>query len=621
MMKRSTTLRRVGVNDGGRHLLFWLWPALLSTGLAFVACNNDGLDDTGGGGGAASGGGAVAGGHQGGGGSSMAGGGASATGGGTAATGGGTAATGGGGSSLGNGVTYYVSPTGNDSNDGKSPATAWQTVAKVNSATFQAGDNLLFEGGQTFTGCLVFLSTQVLSTATNGFVVGSYGAGRFTLKSDCPTVAAPNGGPWSAVVAMNGVSGFVLQDCVISANHTPTARGLWIANTSATEADNITVQNCDISGSYVDDPAQASSEIYITGYPGAGINHLNILNNSIHGADGPMSPDDCGISGYGDGQNIKNIRYAYNEIYDIGGHPNANTGSGMLTNGVDTGIEEHNVVHDLGANNTSCGGPAGVWAYSSNRIVIQYNEAYNIRPTNYTAGCDWDGFDLDGHVTNSIMQYNYAHDNFGTGFLLYIDDPWSGNVVRYNIGQNDGHGVIEGEVAIGGGGDAPDLAIYNNTFYAGPDSISLVMFGMPSGSVNVVFTNNIFFSTNGAHFINTSWSTANGMIKFVNNDFYGPGNGGVYWNHTAYASLADWESAVGLSSAELTVDPQLANPGSGGTLGIGGMGYDPTKLSGYQLKPGSPMVGVGQNMGAAASNYFGNAVPNGSGTGFNIGAD
>ena len=29
------------------------------------------------------------------------------------------------------GVTYYVSPNGNDDNDGKSPETAWQTIDAV----------------------------------------------------------------------------------------------------------------------------------------------------------------------------------------------------------------------------------------------------------------------------------------------------------------------------------------------------------------------------------------------------------------------------------------------------------------------------------------------------------
>lgn len=46
--------------------------------------------------------------------------------------------------------TYYVSPTGNDSAAGTSPATAWQTVAKVNSRIFQPGDQILFACGGTW---------------------------------------------------------------------------------------------------------------------------------------------------------------------------------------------------------------------------------------------------------------------------------------------------------------------------------------------------------------------------------------------------------------------------------------------------------------------------------------
>ena len=44
-------------------------------------------------------------------------------------------------------------------------------------------------------------------------------------------------------------------------------------------------------------------------------------------------------------------------------------------------------------------------------------------------------------MTNSVMQYNYSHDNDGAGYGLYqgsTSAPWSNNVVRYNISQNDG---------------------------------------------------------------------------------------------------------------------------------------------------------------------------------------
>jgi hypothetical protein len=46
------------------------------------------------------------------------------------------------------GHVFYVSPTGNDTNDGKSPSAPWKTVAKVNSViSFVPGDMILFQRG------------------------------------------------------------------------------------------------------------------------------------------------------------------------------------------------------------------------------------------------------------------------------------------------------------------------------------------------------------------------------------------------------------------------------------------------------------------------------------------
>jgi hypothetical protein len=42
---------------------------------------------------------------------------------------------------------YHVSPDGNDANDGRSPKTAWKTVAKVNATPLQPGDQVLFARG------------------------------------------------------------------------------------------------------------------------------------------------------------------------------------------------------------------------------------------------------------------------------------------------------------------------------------------------------------------------------------------------------------------------------------------------------------------------------------------
>jgi hypothetical protein len=43
-------------------------------------------------------------------------------------------------------TTYYISSSsGNDSNDGCSTSTPWKTLTNVNSTTFTAGDQILFQ--------------------------------------------------------------------------------------------------------------------------------------------------------------------------------------------------------------------------------------------------------------------------------------------------------------------------------------------------------------------------------------------------------------------------------------------------------------------------------------------
>jgi hypothetical protein len=52
-------------------------------------------------------------------------------------------------------ATYHLdADLGNDSADGLTPATAWQSLAKANSVIYQPGDSLLLKSGATWTGRL-----------------------------------------------------------------------------------------------------------------------------------------------------------------------------------------------------------------------------------------------------------------------------------------------------------------------------------------------------------------------------------------------------------------------------------------------------------------------------------
>ena len=73
-------------------------------------------------------------------------------------------------------TTYYVSSTGNDSNNGTSQGTAWQTIDRVNQITYQIqpGDQILFQRGGHFRGEIIWGTS---GSAASPVVIGAYGAG------------------------------------------------------------------------------------------------------------------------------------------------------------------------------------------------------------------------------------------------------------------------------------------------------------------------------------------------------------------------------------------------------------------------------------------------------------
>jgi hypothetical protein len=70
------------------------------------------------------------------------------------------------------GVTYYVAPTGADSNAGTAPTKAWRTLDKVNRTTLRPGDQVRFLKGGTWSGKLELVNS---GTATAPITVGNYG--------------------------------------------------------------------------------------------------------------------------------------------------------------------------------------------------------------------------------------------------------------------------------------------------------------------------------------------------------------------------------------------------------------------------------------------------------------
>ncbi|MDQ3933771.1 MAG: right-handed parallel beta-helix repeat-containing protein [Actinomycetota bacterium] len=123
------------------------------------------------------------------------------------------------------GKMYFVSPTGSDANAGTSPATAWRTVAKVNSAALNAGDAVMFKGGATFSDAQLAPSRS--GTATLRITYATYGPGKASL---------PQG------IYLRSVSGLAFENLSISGP----SQGI-LASGSGTSVSNITIDGVAIS--------------------------------------------------------------------------------------------------------------------------------------------------------------------------------------------------------------------------------------------------------------------------------------------------------------------------------------------------------------------------------------
>lgn len=535
----------------------------------------------------------------------------------------------------GNGTVYYVSPTGSDSNNGTSTSTPWRTIAKVNASKFKAGDSVFFQGGYAFAGCPAFSTSTNVTSSSNRtpITVASYGNGRATLLSNCPGVNSDSSGPKSALFTIDGVSGFVLDNLILSGNGNNTQFGVLIQNSNApVTADTITVQNTDISDFTTTKPNDYSAEIFIVGLSMTGacgsINNVQILNNTLHGARGVTSADDNGVTGYSCA-NLTNVHYSGNVIYNIGGRANVAggvSGNGIVANGVTGGIMEYNVAHDLGANANNCGGPAGLWAYQSDRVIIQFNEAYNIRPTGTVSSgaCDWDGFDLDSNVTNSIVQYNYSHDNFGGGIITCAactSGAWGPNTIRYNITQNNdgqGNGYM-GEIVVSSKTSGQFVVnVYNNTSY-NKNGAALLDFNQGTFASGVI-ANNIFIQAGQdkygqAMLIQTNhqdptWAKMAGNVYYV----VGTGTPRFATDTKNYSTFASYQSETGWDTESKFEDPRMTNAGGGAVCGVTSPG--PLSCpSAYVPTASSPVLGAGVDLAASPYNlsigtqdYYSNPV-------------
>jgi hypothetical protein len=484
--------------------------------------------------------------------------------------------------------TFYLNNiSGNDMSDGHSPETAWKSLEKVNKTTFQPGNKILFKAGCQWNGQL---EVKGSGTEQAPIQINKYGKGK--------NPAIHGKGEKLHTLLLHNVENWVVRNLEITNSgneRKERRRGVIVAAEDFGDCHHIILDSLEIhhvNGSLVKSDGGGSAIIWQN--RGDSIKtrfiDLQITNCHLHHCD----RNGINSRGYTNRKNWHpslGVVIRNNLLEQI-------PGDGIVPIGTDGAIIEYNVMRDCPDILSHAEAAAGIWPWSADNTIIQFNEV-----SGHKAKWDGQGFDSDWNCQNTIIQYNYSHDNYG-GFVLVCNNGsnvhtdrnigTTNTIIRYNVSINDGirpyqtkrRGWFAPTMHISG--PVENTQIYNNVFVIPEKStkdidrtiVEMDNWGGPWPQ-NTWFANNIFYVSEKADF------SFDGDIgtKFSNNCYYG-----LFENRPT-------------DPAAIIENPQFVDASAKGD------GFD--VLKNFMLQKSSPLINKGlfiENNGG--KDIFGNTIKN-----------
>ncbi len=429
-----------------------------------------------------------------------------------------------------------------------------ESVAEVNRLTLGPGDSVFFRGGETFDG-----TVRVHSSGGPGrpIWIGNYGRGEATI----------NGGD---------SSGFVLYDA-----RWVVIRGLRLVGAgrkTGNVKDGLQVDDCEhIRVECVDVSGFQKTGVFVYGSKDVIVDGVYAHENGAAGisVEGP----------YDRKTGSRDLKILNCRADDNPGDPtNLTNHSG---NGIVCGHCTHLLIDHCSATNNGWdmprigNGPVGIWCYEADSVTIQHCLAYRNKTS--VGAADGGGFDLDGGVTNSVIQYCLSYGNQGSGYCIFQywgASPWHDNVIRCNVSEDDGlvSDSKAGMYVWNSSGDSMQFyncRVYNNTVYNTHEAA--LSFSTTSARRGFVFRGNIFVGADSLIRGNR------GTDIFEGND---------WWVLGVPAGRSERPGDAGLTG--FFVKPEFRNPGGTMVKDIRGLaGYDK-----YQVLGPAVLRGVGAAFGA-----------------------
>ncbi|GAB2545301.1 right-handed parallel beta-helix repeat-containing protein [Rufibacter soli] len=479
--------------------------------------------------------------------------------------------------------SYYLSKDGDDTNPGTKEK-PWRTLAKLNTADLEPGETVYLEGGTTFPGTLV-LDSLDSGAAGKLVTITSYGTGVATLDG---------GNKEAALISSNYFHIKAINAKGAGRKEGNSANGIEVRKSNQGTLEQVVIEGFQHSGLLLYS-CHNMKAIKVTarnnGYSGLFITGDHTIRNGVY-----QFPDQ-------DKDRSRNITLKDCIAENNPGDPSVldnHSGNGILVEFTKGILIDHCIATNNGWDMPRpANGPIGIWAASSDSVIIQNSISYRNKIPN--GAHDGGGFAFDGGTTNSILQYCLSYENEGPGFGLYQwagAREWNNNIIRYSISIND---VVNGQTPEnpikygsistwnGGAGSTQfkNGQVYHNLIV---NSTSPTLYFIPSSDKeNFGFYNNIFIGKNelidgsaeGSRFLgNTYWNLNGSAVTFQ-----------------GYSSLKEWAEATGQEKLEgklvgLFVDPQLTGPLTATLTDP----YQLGTLAGFRLQPNSPLKDKGLDL-------------------------
>lgn len=328
-------------------------------------------------------------------------------------------------------IFYMDSIAGDDANPGTSETAAWKTLDKLNQQVFQPGDRILFKAGTEYIGQF---EPKGSGSVESPVIVDKYGEG------NKPTLHGE--GRKQHTLLLEGIEYWEVNNLEITnqgKKNVPGRNGVIIYAWDKGDVHHIHLKNLtvrDVNGSCVKNEGAGNGIYWHNGGDVTPTRFIDLLIENCH----IYRCQRNGITGNGNSGRDK--WFPSLQVVVRGNVVEGVSGDGIVPIACDGALIEYNIVRDSPDLLRIEDAAAGIWPWSCDNTLIQFNEV-----SGQHAKWDGQGFDSDYNCRNTVIQYNFSHDNAG-GMVMVCNE---GNTLGqpYNIGTENT--IIRGNVSINDG--------------------------------------------------------------------------------------------------------------------------------------------------------------------------